>query len=80
LLARLGGDEFGLIVRGDCSQFKDTITSRMAYAVSAPLTLSNGSEVSVGMSIGSVAFSESVDSIGELLGVADELLYQQKRK
>jgi diguanylate cyclase (GGDEF)-like protein len=80
LLARLGGDEFGLIVRGDCSQFKDTITSRMAYAVSAPLTLSNGNEVNIGMSIGSVAFSDSVDSIGELLGVADELLYQQKRK
>jgi diguanylate cyclase (GGDEF)-like protein len=80
LVARLGGDEFGLLVRGDCDQYRETIASRMIQAVSAPMQLSNGKEVSIGVSIGSVVYSDDVNSMSALLAVADESLYQHKRR
>ncbi len=80
LVARLGGDEFGLLVRGDCDQYRETIASRMIEAVSAPMQLSNGKEVSIGVSIGSVVYGDDVNSVGALLAVADKSLYQHKRR
>ena len=80
LLARLGGDEFGLLVRGDCDHYRDTIASRMAQTISAPIQLSSGQQVSIGVSVGSVVHSNAFDSLSALLAVADESLYQDKRR
>ncbi|MDP3608986.1 MAG: sensor domain-containing diguanylate cyclase [Methylophilus sp.] len=79
LFARLGGDEFGLLVRGDCDQYRDAIVARMNQAISAPIQLSNGKEVSIGVSIGSVVYTDEISSVGAMLAIADESLYQDKR-
>jgi diguanylate cyclase (GGDEF)-like protein len=80
LFARLGGDEFGLLVRGDCDQYRETIASRIVQALSVPIQLSNGKEVSIGVSVGSVVYSNQVNTVSALLAVADESLYQHKRR
>jgi diguanylate cyclase (GGDEF)-like protein len=80
LVARLGGDEFGLIVCGDCDTYREAIASRMIQAISAPIALANGKEVSIGVSIGSVVYSDTTNTITDLLAEADDSLYQHKRR
>lgn len=79
-IARLGGDEFGLIV--------DHCTNDEAYAIAKKvLQVTNNFQFvckdrvfKVGVSIGLVAFDETVQSIDMLLQLADRACYVAKEK
>ena len=79
LLARLGGDEFALFMRQSEGVSAETMAKRISEVVSAPITLSTGENVSVGISVGIAKFAEAVDSMNSLLALADKALYQAKR-
>jgi diguanylate cyclase (GGDEF)-like protein len=49
-------------------------------AVSAPITLSTGDKVSVGISVGIASYTETIDSVATLLAQADKALYKAKSK
>lgn len=80
LLARFGGDEFALFIRQSEADTVDSLARRIVDAVSAPITLSTGEKVSVGISVGIAKFTESIDSIYTLLAQADQALYIAKRR
>lgn len=81
LLARFGGDEFGVLVRQSESaqQSAEVLAKRIVEAVRAPITLSTGDTVSVGISIGMATYTRAVESITDLLAQADSALYAAKR-
>lgn len=79
MLARLGGDEFGMIVRGSVDDTSEPLAKRISEAVANPMILSNGKQVSVGVSIGSVAYSEVTSSMDSIMALADKALYENKR-
>jgi diguanylate cyclase (GGDEF)-like protein len=79
LLARLGGDEFGMIIRGSVDETAAPLASRISEVVSKPMMLSNGKQVSIGISIGSVAYSEMIASMDNIMTLADKALYENKR-
>jgi diguanylate cyclase (GGDEF)-like protein len=80
LLARLGGDEFGVFMREATQDSAESLASRIAEAVLEPITLSDGNQVNVGISVGMSASSEAFNSYSSLLTRADQALYQEKRK
>jgi len=79
LLARLGGDEFAVVMRHGGQEDAAVLAQRIARAVQAPITLSTGDTVGVGVSIGMASYTDSVSSVSALLGQADQALYQAKR-
>ena len=79
LLARLGGDEFAVVMRHGGPDDATGLAQRIARAVQAPITLSTGDTVGVGVSIGMASYTDSVSSVSALLGQADQALYQAKR-
>lgn len=79
MLARLGGDEFGMIVRGSADETSIPLMNRISEVVSKPIMLSNGKQVSIGISIGNVAYSDLNSSLDKIMALADKALYQNKR-
>jgi diguanylate cyclase (GGDEF)-like protein len=79
MLARLGGDEFGMIVRGSAEETSQPLMQRISEVVAKPIMLSNGKQVSIGISIGNVAYSELTGSLDKIMAQADKALYQNKR-
>jgi diguanylate cyclase (GGDEF)-like protein len=79
LLARIGGDEFGLFMR-QSAQDSDSLAKRMVEAVSAPIALSTGDIVHVGISVGMAPYTDTIDSKAALLTKADRALYEAKRQ
>jgi diguanylate cyclase (GGDEF)-like protein len=79
MLARLGGDEFGMIVRGSAEETSQPLMNRISEVVAKPIMLSNGKQVSIGISIGNVAYSELTGSLDKIMAQADKALYQNKR-
>jgi diguanylate cyclase (GGDEF)-like protein len=79
LLARLGGDEFGVFMRPSADDPAESLAKRIMEVVSAPIALSTGDRVNVGVSIGIASFTDSIDSITNLLAKADQALYDVKR-
>jgi diguanylate cyclase (GGDEF)-like protein len=79
-VSRLGGDEFGVITRNIAQDSAQLLVQRISQAVTAPVLLSRGAWVSVGISIGFVSYSEAIDSAAALLTQADSVLYQLKRQ
>ena len=79
MLARLGGDEFGMIVRGDAEETALPLINRINEVVSQPIMLSNGKQVTIGISIGNVAYSDITGSLDKFMALADKALYQNKR-
>ena len=79
LLARLGGDEFGMIVRGGMDETAEPLAKRISEVVAKPMMLSNGKQVSIGVSIGSVAYSDVMSSMDKIMALADKALYENKR-
>jgi diguanylate cyclase (GGDEF)-like protein len=79
LLARIGGDEFALFMRQSEGDTVETLAKRIAEVVSAPVTLTTGENVSVGISVGIAKFTEAIDSMNTLLAQADQALYEIKR-
>jgi diguanylate cyclase (GGDEF)-like protein len=79
MLARLGGDEFGMIVRGSAEETSQPLMQRISEVVAKPIMLSNGKQVSIGISIGNVAYSELTGSLDKIMAQADKALYRNKR-
>ena len=80
LLARLGGDEFAVFMRYNVDNTAKLLAKRIVEVVSAPITLSTGIEVSIGISIGIATRTDDIDSLPTLLALADIALYKDKRK
>lgn len=80
LLARFGGDEFGVFMRQSIEDPAESLAKRIVEAVSAPITLSTGDKVSVGISVGIATYTDAIDSMATLLTQADQALYEVKRK
>ena len=79
LLARLGGDEFGIFMRPSPEDSAESLANRICGVVSAPITLSTGEKISVGISIGTANYIDTIDSVATLLAKADQALYRVKR-
>lgn len=79
MLARLGGDEFGMIIHGSVDETATPLAKRISDAVARPIMLSNGKQVSIGVSIGSVAYSDVISSTDKIMALADKALYENKR-
>lgn len=80
VLCRFGGDEFGIVMRHGGEESAQVLARRIVKAVSAPITLSSGDEIGVGVSIGMAAYDDSVESVRKLLARADQALYQAKKQ
>ena len=80
LLARFGGDEFAIFMRPSVKDTAESLAKRIVEAVSAPITLSTGDKVNVGISIGIANFTDAIDSVITLLAQADLALYRVKQK
>ncbi len=79
MLARFGGDEFGVLLRQSKSDSAQLLAMRIIDAVRAPIKLSTGDQVSVGISIGMATHTKDCGSIADLLAQADSNLYEAKR-
>jgi diguanylate cyclase (GGDEF)-like protein len=79
-VARFGGDEFGMVVRSAAPHSPQALAQRVAEIVSAPIPLSGGETVQVGISVGLATFGDGANSAAALLDQADRALYQAKRR
>jgi diguanylate cyclase (GGDEF)-like protein len=80
MLSRIGGDEFGVIVRDASRESVQALTQRITQAMLAPISLTGGHQVVVGISIGIATYTDAIDSPYTLLTQADSALYQSKRR
>ena len=80
VLARFGGDEFGIVMRHGAKDSAQVLAKRIVKAVSAPITLSSGDVIGVGVSVGMAAYTDEVLSVKMLLAQADQALYQAKKQ
>lgn len=80
LLARIGGDEFVVVMRQSAEDSPESLADRIIEVISAPITLSTGDKVSIGISVGIASYTDSVDSMSKLLAQADQALYEAKKK
>lgn len=80
LLARIGGDEFGIFMRQSAEDSPESLANRIIEVVSAPITLSTGNKVNVGISVGIATYVDNMDSISSLMTQADQALYEAKKK
>ncbi|GAB3545368.1 EAL domain-containing protein [Noviherbaspirillum agri] len=80
-VARLGGDEFTVMLQ-KISHPEDAavVASEIMSSLSKPWTLSNGTEVRIGVSIGISIFPEHGTTTHDLLQHADAALYQAKHE
>lgn len=78
LLARFGGDEFGIFMRQSDDVTSELIASRVKDVVRMPIVLSSGKQVTVGISIGISAYTDTIESVASLLTLADQELYKAK--
>lgn len=79
-LSRFGGDEFGVVMRHGAKDSAQILAKRIVRAVSAPIRLSSGDEIGVGISIGMAAYNDRVESVAMLLAQADQALFQAKKQ
>jgi diguanylate cyclase (GGDEF)-like protein len=79
LVARFGGNEFGAIVRQTTQDSLALLIKRIVQAVSEPILLSSGEKVRIGMSVGQATFTDDIDSLSDLLTLADQALYAAKQ-
>lgn len=79
-VARLGGDEFLVLLTNLAGQAQlAPILTRMTQAVCTPVSLSNGTVVSVTTSIGVALFPHDAEEPEVLLRQADQAMYQAKK-
>jgi diguanylate cyclase (GGDEF)-like protein len=78
-VARYGGDEFVLLIESFGERRELTrIAMKLVDALSEPVTLDNGVEVSVGASVGYGLFPDDGVHLENLLEVADHAMYECK--
>lgn len=80
LLARIGGDEFGVFMRQSVEDSPESLANRIVEVVSAPIILSTGDKVNIGISVGIATYTDAMDSMSTLLERADQALYEAKKK
>jgi diguanylate cyclase (GGDEF)-like protein len=80
LLARFGSDEFGVVMRHGAQESAQALAKRIVQAVCAPITLSSGDTIGVGISVGIASYTDDIDSTGTLLKHADQALFQAKQQ
>lgn len=80
LLARFGGDEFGIFMRQSSDDNSESLANRIVEVVLAPITLSSGHKVTIGISIGIANYTDAIDTVHALLDHADQALYKAKEK
>ena len=80
LLARIGGDEFAVFMRQSSDDSPDSLARRITDVATAPVMLSDGNRVRIGVSIGITTYRDDMDSSSFLMSQADQALYQAKRK
>jgi diguanylate cyclase (GGDEF)-like protein len=77
-IVRLGGDEFALIMEtGVTKDGTARLAARLRKALSAPMTI-KGTQVSIGVSIGTATFPEQAESFDALVHAADVAMYETK--
>ncbi|GAC1539059.1 MAG: EAL domain-containing protein [Acidimicrobiales bacterium] len=80
LLARLGGDEFTVLLQGIATLAEaESVAERILAAFRAPISLGDGHEVVVTLSVG-LAVTTSDKSADDVLRNADVAMYQAKAK
>ncbi len=79
-LARLGGDEFGILMRHGSQQSAAGLRQRILDAIEAPIVLSTGHALQVGISVGMASYTDETASVPELMAQADAALYRSKRR
>lgn len=80
IVARLGGDEFVLLLSGfETDADALTVLQRCMDSVGHPITLGDGTPVTVGCSMGLARSGVSGDSAEALLAAADAAMYRAKR-
>jgi len=78
-VCRLGGDEFVALCEALPEAEVDTLLARMYEAIAVPL-LVEGSSVSVGASIGVARTTDTHVDVAELLAMADQAMYRDKKQ
>lgn len=77
--ARIGGDEFAIISHALTTRDAiDGLVGRVKASVAAPITLADGTVVSVTASVG-LATASALTAVDELLMAADHEMYRSKR-
>ena len=80
LAARYGGEEFSVVMANTTAADAHIVAEKIRAAVSAMrVTLPDGTELPLTVSVGGAAYPEDTDSAGELLALADAALYRAKR-
>lgn len=79
LVARLGGDEFVVI---SSTSHADTVANRLLHEITTPICLPGDVNVVIGVSIGVAHVNETkvLQRSDELLGMADQAMYEAKRR
>lgn len=80
MLARIGGDEFGVFMRDSIDDSPELLAKRIVEAVTRSITLTTGNKISVGISIGIATYTDEVKTFDNLMILADQALYIDKRK
>ena len=78
LLGRLGGEEFGLVLPETPLQQARVLAERLREATAEAITMLEGRQISLTVSIGLVEMTQNEYSISTLLRRADHALYQAK--
>jgi diguanylate cyclase (GGDEF)-like protein/PAS domain S-box-containing protein len=78
IVARVSGDEFVVLLATRNDDAVDAICARIEASMTAPITLPNGSAVSVGISVGRAPFEPRLD-LDEILAAADAAMYVSKQ-
>jgi len=80
LVARIGGDEFAVLL-ADVGEEADgeSVADKLRTAFRSPLTLTNGQQMTVGLSVGIADFSTETEP-ATILADADATMYLDKRK
>lgn len=80
-VARLGGDEFAIILnevqtRADAG----IVAEKIIHSISAPMSLRDGKQYSVGISIGIALYPQCGVEIDSLMKAADQAMYDSKAR
>ncbi len=77
--ARLGGDEFAVLIRHiETLDDIDAVTGRITAAMTRPVALPGGDQITVSLSIGSAIFPDHASAVEPLIAHADAAMYAAK--
>lgn len=78
LLARLGGDEFGILVREADAEDAEQVARKIQRQLLGVSLIVDGQSLGVTASVGMVLFPTHADNVGDLMAIADLVMYQAK--